>query len=79
MAVSATRSMLVLPSEVTAAGGTLDRASVRILSGGGAIVGRTFDGWIRFDSPATSGTTVVAFNYLVNGQTMTGMHTITYH
>ncbi|MBK9741197.1 MAG: Flp family type IVb pilin [Actinobacteria bacterium] len=78
MRTSATLTFAVIPAGLVTAGATLDRNSVTVASGGGVVVGRTFDGYVRLVSPTSPGSTVITFAYTMNGQTQTGRHTVTY-
>lgn len=71
-------SHLVLSEAITNQGGKLVRDSVTITSGGGEVIGSTFTGYIRFQKPEGTGTSVIAFDYTVAGTVFQGTLTVNY-
>lgn len=78
MNLNATYTFFAIPQDILDRGGRMIRESVTVLSGGGVVVGRTFTGALRIESPATAGTTVISFDYTLEGHTYSGTFTVTY-
>ncbi|MDQ1248370.1 MAG: hypothetical protein QG597_2742 [Actinomycetota bacterium] len=78
MHLNATYSFFAIPQDLLDSGAVMIRESVRVQSGGGTVVGRTFTGAIRVVSPGTAGSTVITFDYTLEGRTYSGSLTVTY-